>query len=79
MSPEDRFAKIKYEWIGIGHGDLLAINQAMAELLLRIDGVQVIDVRPTMNGRAEYFSDHVHLTPAGSEALASSIATGMNL
>jgi len=81
MPLEDRFKRIKYEWVGVGHGDLLAINDAIAALLEDVaqkEGVPVIDLRSLINGRPEYFSDHVHLTPAGSAALARALADAMH-
>lgn len=37
-------------------------------------GVDLIDVTQSLNGRDEFFSDVVHLTPPGSEALAQATA-----
>jgi lysophospholipase L1-like esterase len=80
MTPEDRFKTIKYEWVDVGHGDLLAVNEAMVSVMKQVgekENVPVIDLRHAINGRPEYFTDHVHLTPAGSEALAAALAEAL--
>ena len=38
------------------------------------EGAQLIDVRKELNGRDEYFVDHVHLTREGSDKLARVVA-----
>ncbi len=40
----------------------------------RAKGVVVIDAAETMTGKEEFFEDHIHLTPRGSNVLASIVA-----
>lgn len=65
--------RIGYEFISLTHA---AIVSAFGESYASIDrigvasDVLVVDPTRDMNGHGEYFSDHVHLTPAGSRQLA---------
>lgn len=72
--------KIRYDFIGVGHADLLALNDTIANVLIETGkrhDVRVLDFREEMNGRPEYFSDHVHLSAAGSKRLAQLVADGL--
>ena len=74
---EEMKRKIAYHWIYVDHSNLLAINEAMVEVLGDLAQkykIPFIDVRKKMNGRADYFNDHVHLKPEGSSVLARELA-----
>jgi hypothetical protein len=62
------YPEILRQWKAIG-----AIQRAAAE---RHGGV-FIDAYAAVSHRSENFQDHVHLTPAGNEAVAAAIFTGL--
>ncbi len=60
------------------HKSLVAVNEAMVEVLKSISrqrGVPFVDLRHKMNGKIEYFRDHVHLDPKGSRKLSDLLAS----
>lgn len=69
--------RVGYQFIGTDHETVVAINEAMADVLRRIaekHGIPFVDLRSRLNGRPEYFRDHVHLTPEGSLVFARLLA-----
>lgn len=76
-SPAKVRKKITYRWIKMNHENLIAVNNAMVEVLREVGRkyeIPVIDLRSEMNGRREFFADHVHLNADGSQALATHVA-----
>ncbi len=70
--------KIGYRFVRISHSNLLAINEAMADVLRQTaekNGTPFVDLRDELNGRAAYFRDHVHMSPDGSRTFARLLAT----
>ena len=64
---------IRLHWVHLDHRNLLALNEAMVEVLKELSGkyqVPFIDVREDINGRPEFFADAVHLKTEGSAMLA---------
>lgn len=75
-----RRERIAYRFVGVGHGDLLAINRVMADILHDVgeaQRVRVLDFRAQLDGRVELFVDHVHLRAAGSQRLAELTAEAL--
>ena len=69
--------KIRYKWIRMSHRNLVVVNEVMVEVMREVaEHYQIphIDLREAFNGQIEYFSDHVHLLPAGSNRLAEGVA-----
>ena len=65
--------RVRYKFVGVGHADIVQINELMVQTMREVaeeEGVPMIDVRSSLNGRSEYFADHVHLSPKGSAVLA---------
>jgi hypothetical protein len=72
-SPEGQRARIEYDYVKLDHQTLVRAYDRMEEVIRGISsekGVELIDVSGALNGRDEYFSDVVHLSPEGSEVLA---------
>lgn len=69
-------ARITYRYVKLSHEELVEVSDVMTETLQRVAAelrVPVIDPRPDLRGRSAHFHDHVHLTEAGSEALAEAV------
>lgn len=78
--PAAERTRIAYRYVGLSHDELVAVNAAMAEALRRIareEGVPFVDPRSALDGRADLFSDHVHLRAEGSARLARIVAQGL--
>jgi lysophospholipase L1-like esterase len=76
LTAEDR-ERINYKLVGLKHDELIRVADTMAETMKAVaqdQGIVFLDPRPDMNGRPEYFIDHVHLSEAGSQALAEIVA-----
>jgi lysophospholipase L1-like esterase len=74
---EELRSRIAYRWVQLDHANLLAVNDAMADVMRRVaaaTGTPLIDLRNRFNGVGAYFADHVHLTHKGSAALAQAVA-----
>jgi hypothetical protein len=72
--------RIAFRFVGLDHKSLLEINEAMVDVLYNVAteySVPMIDLRSKMNGNSEYFQDHVHMFPMGSERLASQLASSI--
>ena len=70
---ESQKSRIVYESVKFTHRGLLRSYEAIEETLRKVSsekGVDLIDVSQEMDGKDEFFLDHVHLTPKGSEQLA---------
>jgi lysophospholipase L1-like esterase len=68
---------ISYGFVKLDHENLLAANEAMVDVLRDIAerfGVPFIDLREEMNGHDEYFADHVHMFPKGSQQFSKLLA-----
>lgn len=66
-------SRIEYDYVKFDHETLLKAYDRIEEAVRRISSaksVDLIDVSEALDGRDEYFSDVVHLTPRGSEELA---------
>ena len=71
---------IGYDYQDLNHDALVNAFRETYEIIRNVagrTGVRVIDVAQELSGRREYFLDHVHLTPEGSAALATSVADGL--
>lgn len=78
--PRSLRKRIAYHWIALDHANLVAVNEAMVEVLRTVadrHGVPFIDPCASMNGRPEYFRDHVHMNPDGSRMLARFLARAL--
>lgn len=76
-SPTKVRKRIVYRWIKMNHENLIAVNNAMVGVLREVGRkyeIPLIDLRSQMNGRREFFADHVHLNADGSHALATRLA-----
>jgi hypothetical protein len=74
---ESQRARIEYDYVKLDHEMLVRAYEEVERRLHKISaekGVELIDVARDLNGRDEFFADVVHLTPAGSEALAQGTA-----
>lgn len=72
--------RVRYKFMDLGHKDVVELNELMVRVLQQVaqeERVEVIDVREGINGRGEYFTDHVHLSPAGSEAVAVAVSQAL--
>jgi len=70
---ESQKSRIVYESVKFTHPGLLKSYEAIEGTLRQVSaerGVDLIDVSGEMDGRDEFFVDHVHLTREGSEELA---------
>lgn len=75
--PASERARIAYHFVGLDHEGLLAITEAEMQVARQVaegSGVPWLDPRPGISGQPAYFHDHVHLTEAGSAALAMRLA-----
>ena len=69
--------RIAYNYQGMSHDTLVRAFEATDEIafsVARKKRIKVIDASGRMTGNRDYFSDHVHLTAAGSEELARIVA-----
>jgi lysophospholipase L1-like esterase len=76
LSAEHR-AQLRYKFVQVGHADIVEITGAMNNILAQVakkEGAPFLDVRGEINGEPSYFSDHVHLTKEGSQAVADAVA-----
>lgn len=63
------YVKLSYEGLVRAFADCdRAIHDAAAS-----EGVSVLDVSRALGGRSEFFTDHVHTSPAGSRAIAGTV------
>lgn len=79
LSPELR-KRVVYRYVGLEHDALVAVNEAMVRgLAAESAGLSVpfLDLRGGINGREDFFSDHVHMKAAGSEAFARALAEAL--
>src|SRR5260370_41022494 len=70
---ESQKSRIHYEWVRFTPEGLLKSYEAVEETVRQVSSekrVDLIDVSKDMDGRDEFFVDHVHLTAAGSEEIA---------
>lgn len=75
--PEKDKKVVAYEFVNLTHQELVSVNQAMAECLRRVaqrEGVPFVDPRGRLNGKRQFFGDHIHVSPEGSEVLAQEMA-----
>lgn len=79
-TPEAIRQRIKYGYIGLTHDALIEALAECREIAVRIgeeENLPVIDAYAEMSGRPAFFHDHVHVSPAGSEAIARIVAEGL--
>ena len=66
--------EIQYYVVNVtSHDELLHLYQQCDDILISVAQklkVPLIDIREEMEGKLEYFRDHVHTTPIGSELIA---------
>ncbi len=77
LGAKDR-RRINYKAVGLKHDELVDVAQTMARTMKQVaesQGVLFLDPRSKVSGRPEYFVDHVHLSDAGSRALAKTLGT----
>lgn len=78
--PEQLRKKIGYRFIDTDHENIVAINEAMVDVLRRVAGLHktpFVDLRSQLNGREACFRDHVHMSSEGSLAFARLLAIEM--
>jgi len=69
--------KINYTLVSLNHEQLVSAFERTDEIIMRTaktKHVIVMDASAHMSGKAEFFTDHVHLSEKGSEALAAFVA-----
>lgn len=74
---EEQRQKIRYDYVRLTHSALCQAFEKIDTILHKVaanKGVKVIGASTRLNGREEYFLDHVHLNMAGSAALAALLA-----
>jgi lysophospholipase L1-like esterase len=74
---EEQRQKIRYGYVRLTHPALCSAFEKIDTILHEVaakKGVKVIGAGSRLNGREEYFVDHVHLNMAGSAALAALLA-----
>lgn len=79
LSAEQR-ARVRYKFVQVGHADIVEITDEMNGVLAQVaqtSGTPFLDVRAEINGEPSYFNDHVHLTDAGSRAVADAVAAAL--
>ena len=73
--------KIAFQWSGLTHDGLLqafeACDREMELLAKEYPDIILINASAEMNGKAEYFVDHVHTTVQGSKKLSEIVAGAM--
>ena len=70
---ESQKSRIHYDWVRFTPQGLLRSYEAVEETVRQVSSekrVDLIDVSKDMDGKDEFFVDHVHLTERGSEELA---------
>ena len=68
---------IVYPYVKLTHEALVRAFSDTYEVIgqvAREKGVATLDLAQKMNGREEFFADHVHTTPKGSEEIAKTVA-----
>lgn len=73
--------RIGYSSVGLGHDELVrafALVDRTVEQVARDHCADVVDLNGPFSGRSELFRDHVHLTRAGSEAVARVVAARLS-
>jgi lysophospholipase L1-like esterase len=63
--------------VNLSHDALVRAFADCDKAIFRVanaEGVPVLDLAAMFSGQSELFSDHIHTTPAGSEALAKATA-----
>ncbi|MCP5096040.1 MAG: hypothetical protein GY943_10840 [Chloroflexi bacterium] len=68
---------IRYDFAKLSHVGLVAAFAEIDEIIAEVGEEKetaVLDLSP-LNGQSDLFSDHVHTTPAGSQAIAEAFAT----
>jgi lysophospholipase L1-like esterase len=74
---EEQRDKIRYSYVKLTHPLLCQAFEKIDTIIHQVaaeKGVKVIGASSRLNGREEYFLDHVHLNLAGSAALAALLA-----
>jgi len=75
--PAAEHKRIAYHFVGLSHPSLMAVTEAMVaaeRAATEAAGAPWLDPRPGVSGVPANFYDHVHLTPAGSRAVAEAVA-----
>ena len=74
---EELRKKIAYKYVRLDHENLVAVNEAMVDVLKQVsrdENIPLIDLRQSFNGDPRYFYDHVHMTKLGSRTFAEALA-----
>ncbi len=72
-TPEDR-ERIEYAKVGLNHEAILETLDRLDSIIRDVaanSGARLVDASQALSGESWAFSDQVHLTPKGSEALAA--------
>ena len=72
--------RIAYGYVQVDHDTLVTLNEVMIDQLKAVSastGADLLEVCEGINGRAEFFKDHVHLVKAGSRAVARAVAAAL--
>jgi lysophospholipase L1-like esterase len=70
---EEEKDRIGYGYQRMSHRTLLSAFEETDEVIKQVSHskhVHMIDASKQLSGKGKYFSDHVHLNPAGSDQLA---------
>ena len=72
--PKDLHRKVAFRWVQLSLPELVKYNDLMVEVLSETAKkyqVPFVDLRKQINGRPEFFVDHVHMSPKGSKFFAN--------
>ncbi|MEM8883785.1 MAG: hypothetical protein AAGD14_06950, partial [Planctomycetota bacterium] len=75
--PEELRGRTTYGWIGLDHARLVSAFERLDSIIDQVagrNGCAVIDMSSRFSGEGDVFKDHIHFTPAGSEAVAAFLA-----
>lgn len=74
-SEPDR-ARIEYRYVGLTHDGLVRAYRVANDILRSVaieKGAPFLDLARSLNGRSEWFADHVHTTETGSRVVAATV------
>ncbi len=77
---EEQARLIRYDYVGLDHEQLLRAFATCDEVVRAVGqekGAHVVETATALTGVREYFGDHIHLTPAGCDAMAGALATAL--
>ena len=75
--PQELHRKVAFQWVQLSLAEMVEYNNLMVKVLAEIAKkykVPIVDLREQINGRSEFFVDHVHMSPKGSEFFSGLLA-----